>query len=69
MCVLQPDKDRELLQQKVHMTQVMFEQAKEDFEVGIPLSLVGAASCITFVRTKVLSQQTHDCPNKPCLLL
>ena len=31
--VLQPDKDRELLQQNVHMTQVMFEQAKEDFEV------------------------------------
>ncbi|KAK7106216.1 hypothetical protein V1264_017494 [Littorina saxatilis] len=27
-----PDKDKELLQQKVHMTQVMFEQAKEDYE-------------------------------------
>ena len=69
MCVLQPDKDRELLQQKVHMTQVMFEQAKEDFEVGIPLSLVGAASSITSVPTNILSQQTHDCPNKTRLLL
>nr|KAG5701064.1 hypothetical protein BaRGS_008785 [Batillaria attramentaria] len=27
-----PDKDRELWLQKVHMTQAMFEQAKEDFE-------------------------------------
>ncbi|XP_076438420.1 rho guanine nucleotide exchange factor 11-like isoform X2 [Babylonia areolata] len=27
-----PDKDRELLLQKVHMTQAMYEQAKEDFQ-------------------------------------
>ena len=30
---LQPNKDREYQLHKLHMTQVMFEQAKEDFEV------------------------------------
>ena len=31
--VLQPDKDRELQQQKINMTRSMYETAKEDFEV------------------------------------